>query len=67
LPTKWGFLFWKDDYSYGFFAPFWLLILLSLASAAAPWLRWRFSLRTALAATTLLAAVLGFAAYALRS
>lgn len=59
LPTKLGFYYWKDDYSYGFFAPFWLLMLLSLTSAAAPWFRWRFSLRTALAATTLIAAALG--------
>ena len=41
--------------------PDWFLVLISLVSAAAPWLRWscRFSLRTLLIATTLVAVVLG--------
>jgi hypothetical protein len=41
--------------------PFWFIVLISLALAAAPWLRtrWRFSLRTLLLATTLVAVVLG--------
>jgi hypothetical protein len=39
--------------------PDWLLIFISIAFAAAPWIRWRFSLRTLLIATTLVAVVLG--------
>jgi len=46
----------------GITIPFWLptVMLLSLATIAAlPWIRWRFSLRTLLIATTFLAAILG--------
>ena len=39
--------------------PFWLIVLLTASAAAAPWLRWRFTLRTLLMATTLVAVVLG--------
>ena len=39
--------------------PDWCLLGLTTALAAAPWLRWRFSLRTLLIATTLVAVVLG--------
>jgi hypothetical protein len=46
--------------------PHWLPILLSAALVAAPWLRWRFSLRTLLIATTLVAVVLGAIVYATR-
>jgi hypothetical protein len=46
--------------------PHWFLLLLFVALAAAPWTYWRFSVRTLLIATTLLAAVLGFAVYAAR-
>jgi hypothetical protein len=38
---------------------YWFLIVAALAFAAAPWLRCRFSLRTLLIATTLVAVVLG--------
>jgi hypothetical protein len=44
--------------------PFWLLVLPLITLAVAPWLRWRFTLRTLLIATTLVAVVLGLAAYA---
>jgi hypothetical protein len=40
-------------------APHWFAMLTALAIAATPWLRWRFSLRTLLIATTLVAVVLG--------
>jgi hypothetical protein len=40
-------------------APHWFFVLLSVALAAAPWLPWRFNLRTLLIATTLVAVVLG--------
>jgi hypothetical protein len=36
-----------------------LAVLVSVAVAAAPWLRWRFTLRTLLIAMTLVASVLG--------
>jgi hypothetical protein len=45
---------------------YWLLILADIIIATAPWLRWRFSLRTLLIATTLVAAVLGLAVWAAR-
>jgi hypothetical protein len=40
--------------------PYWFLVGLTAAILVAPWLRWRFSLRTLLIATTLVAVVLGF-------
>jgi hypothetical protein len=46
--------------------PHWFLVLLSAAFATAPWLHWRFSLRTLLIATTLVAVVLGAVIYAVR-
>jgi hypothetical protein len=46
--------------------PYWSLISLSAVFAAIPWLRWRFSLRTLLIATTLIAFVLGAVVYSLR-
>ena len=46
--------------------PIWGAVLLAAALAAAPWLRWRFSLRTLLIVTTLVAVVLGLAVYAAR-
>jgi hypothetical protein len=39
--------------------PYWPLVSLSVVFAAIPWLRWRYSLRTLLIATTLVAIVLG--------
>jgi hypothetical protein len=39
--------------------PHWLLIAFSGSIASFPWLRWRFSLRTLLIVTTLVAVVLG--------
>jgi len=49
--------------------PDWCLALLIGASIATPWFRWsrRFSLRTLLIATTLVAMVLGLVIYASRS
>ena len=44
-----------------------LFVICSFAGlAAAPWLRWRFSLRTLLIATTLVAMVLGLIVWAMR-
>jgi hypothetical protein len=46
--------------------PYWLLLALLSPLAAAPWLRLRFSLRTLLIATTLVAVVLGAIVYSSR-
>jgi hypothetical protein len=42
-------------------APHWFLVLITIAFAVLSWIRWRFSLRTLLLATTLVAVVLGLA------
>ena len=42
--------------------PYWLAVAICAAISAAPWLRFRFSLRTLLIATTLVAVVLGLIA-----
>jgi hypothetical protein len=41
--------------------PYWFLVIFSIAQTAAPWIRWssKYSLRTLLIATTLVAVVLG--------
>ena len=44
--------------------PFWLIIGVVAALSATPWIRWRFSLRTLLIATTLVAVVLGLIVWA---
>jgi hypothetical protein len=49
-----------------YFVPYWLPFSIVALCAAIPWLRWRFSLRTLLIATTLVAVVLGLIAYAAR-
>ncbi len=50
----------SDATSYGIFAPDWFAVLLFGSLAFAPWTRWRFSLRTLLLATTLVAVGLGY-------
>jgi hypothetical protein len=49
--------------------PYWIPALVLGALSAAPWIRWssRFSLRTLLIATTLVAAALGLVVYAARN
>jgi hypothetical protein len=47
-------------------APVWFASLLAIAAGATPWLRWRFSLRTLLIATTLVAVGLGLIVFAAR-
>ena len=44
--------------------PYWFLMVLSGVASVAPWIRWRFSLRTLLIATTLVAVGLGAIVYA---
>jgi hypothetical protein len=46
--------------------PHWFLVIVSATFAAIPWIRWRFSLRTLLIATTIVALVLGLTIYATR-
>jgi hypothetical protein len=49
------------------YIPFWFLtsiVAIVAAISAAPWLRWRFSLRSLLIATTLVAVALGLAVWA---
>jgi hypothetical protein len=46
--------------------PYWFLTLLFAATAGLPWIRWRFTLRTLLIATTLVAVLLGLIAYSAR-
>ena len=56
-----GSFHWPDDFVPFLMLPYWLLILVSTTLAAAPWIEWprRFSLRTLLIATTLVAVALG--------
>jgi hypothetical protein len=46
--------------------PTWVPAILAVSLAAAPWIRWRFSLRTLLIATTLIAVVMGMVIYLAR-
>jgi hypothetical protein len=53
----------------GLYVPHWFLVLLATTFATLPWIRyfeWRFSLRTLLIATTLVAVVLGLIVWAVR-
>ena len=59
---------WKEfDSNIWVTVPTWLLVSLFAAFAALPWLRWRFSLRTLLIATTLIAVVLGIIVWMTRA
>jgi hypothetical protein len=62
----WNFYFATWGAGYYVVFPNWCAILLLIASAFAPWRRWRFTIRTLLLATTLIAVVLGVIAAALR-
>jgi hypothetical protein len=65
--NRMGFFWASDDDGLAVVVPHWLLALLTAIMAAifsTPWLRWSFSLRTLLIATTLVAVVLGLAAWA---
>jgi hypothetical protein len=61
------FLFYQGDYngSYLLLIAFWWVVLAACFCTAAPWIRWsrRFTLRTLLIATTLVAVVLGVVVY----
>ena len=67
--TLLGFYFGNDEMFPGTFIidlPFWFLIPITTALAAAPWLSWRFSLRALLIATTLVAVVLWLIVWTIR-
>jgi hypothetical protein len=49
-----------------FAVPFWASSLIAVTLAAFPWIRWRFTIRTLLIATTLVAVVLGLVVYTTR-
>jgi hypothetical protein len=49
-----------------YYLSFWFPLICLIATAALSWLPWKFSLRTLLIATTLVALVLGLIAYAAR-
>jgi hypothetical protein len=60
LPKNQSFVFQNfGGNGYRVVIPHWFLILLGTSFATIPWLRWRFSLRTLLIATTLIAVMLG--------
>jgi len=64
LRTILGFGWQAEKGSFTAAAPFWFLALACVAVTAVPWLRFkRFSLRTLLIATTVVAAVLGLIAW----
>ncbi|MFL6546619.1 MAG: hypothetical protein ACJ8LM_15765 [Candidatus Udaeobacter sp.] len=56
---KAGFAYCRDGTVTELVAPHWLLAGCAGLLSATPWLRWRFTLRTLLVATTLVAVVLG--------
>jgi len=62
-----GFLFLRLSDGYLLSVPYWFLVELTLVVGPLPWLRWsnRFSLRTLLIATTLVAVVLGLIAWSM--
>jgi hypothetical protein len=65
LPYRFGFHIANlEDGSWAI--PHWFAAMLCVGMAAAAWFRWRFSLRTLLIATTLIAVVLGLIVWAVR-
>ena len=61
-----GFLSdWHSDLWY-VQTPYWFLVALGVILAAASWVRWRFTLRTLLIVTTLVAVVLGLIVWLVR-
>jgi len=59
-----AFYYQADGGFYEAGVPHWFVSLFFATLAAAPWFRWRFSLRTLLIGTTLIAAVLGLIVWA---
>ena len=68
-PQLMGFGFLKEGQSLSARLPVWFPLLLCFSLAGVPWIfrfSWRFSLRTLLIATTLVAVALGFVVWAVR-
>ena len=61
--TNMGFTWSATPNAMSVSVPHWLLVLSCLLLTIAPWIHWRFSLRTLLIATTLIAVLLATAAY----
>jgi hypothetical protein len=69
LKTNAGIKVHRNDIGDGIHAvsaSYWLLVIASLAAAAAPWAPWRFSLRTLFIAITLLGMLLGLIVWSMR-
>lgn len=64
FPTYfYGFYFRKAPEGLSLVVPMWFLIVVGFGCAVAPWFAWRFSIRTLLMATTVIAVVLGIAVW----
>jgi hypothetical protein len=59
LDNRWGFGLVNDSRNYVYVTPHWFSVLMAVIVAATPWMPRRFSLRTLLIATTLIAVGLG--------
>jgi hypothetical protein len=58
-PSRWGFAIGRFNNLTWLCVPHWCLTAVVIAPTAVVWLRWRFSLRALLIATTLVGVVLG--------
>ncbi len=66
LPTPWLPHHWRESFGSSTDVPHWMLFILIVLCGAIPWLAARFSLRTLLVATTLVAVGLGLVVWAAR-
>jgi hypothetical protein len=66
LPSKARFRWVSHRSSWYICAPYWFLSLVAVGLAGVPWMRFHFTLRTLLIATTLVALVLGAIVWAVR-
>jgi hypothetical protein len=64
--SRLGFRWESSSETFNLIVPYWFPVFALVALAAMSWLPGRFSLRTLLIATTLVAAVLGLVVYAAR-
>jgi hypothetical protein len=67
LPVFCGFAIGRIPTSWAILVPHWMLVLLVGGIGTIPWLRFQFSLRTLLIATTLVAVVLGLVVWMSRA
>jgi hypothetical protein len=65
LPQRFVWIYFTSTPTgFGFVVSMWFALAMSLGAATVPWIRYRFSLRTLLIATTLVAVVMGLAVWA---